>query len=72
MSNANMVYEVNGEKLNTTQLREKIKEVIGDKKLYISEIEAALNLPPKKLQNVIPTMAANYIDRKSTRLNSSH
>lgn len=61
MSNANMVYEVNGEKLNTTQLREKIKEVIGDKKLYISEIEAALNLPPKKLQNVIPTMAANYI-----------
>lgn len=61
MANANMVYEVNGEQLNTTQLREKIKQAIGDKRLTVSEIEEALNLPPKKLQNVISTMSANYI-----------
>ena len=61
MANSNMIYEVNGEQLNTTQLREKIKEAIGDKRLTVSEIEAALNLPPKRLQNVISTMSANHI-----------
>ena len=61
MANSNMIYEVNGEQLNTIQLREKIKEAIGDKRLTVSEIESALNLPPKRLQNVISTMSANHI-----------
>lgn len=57
-----MTYKVNGEELNTTQLRQKIIDVLGyNNRMTVREIEAALNLPEKKLQNVITTMSGSYL-----------
>jgi hypothetical protein len=60
-ANCQATYNVNGEILNTTQLRERIMKVIGDKKLTIREIEQALGFEPKKLMSIMTGMSANHI-----------
>ena len=61
VANCQATYNVNGEILNTTQLRERIMKVIGDKKLTIREIEQALGFEPKKLMSIMTGMSANHI-----------
>ena len=60
-ANCQATYNVHGEVLNTTQLRERIMEIIGDKKLTIREIEQALGFEPKKLMSIMTGMSANHI-----------
>ena len=61
-SNAQSTYVVNGETITTTQLRQKIIDVLGyNNRMTVSEIEQSLGLLPKKLQNVMSGMAGNYL-----------
>ena len=59
--NCKAVYYVNNEELNTTQLRQKIIDTIGDKKMTIREIEQKLGLKEKQLSNVMTGMAATHL-----------
>lgn len=60
-ANCKATYHVHGEVLNTTQLRQKIMDTIGDKKLTAREIESKLGLKEKSLSNIMSTMQANHI-----------
>lgn len=60
-ANCKATYNVHGEILNTTQLRERIIEIIGDKKLTIREIEVALGFQAKRLASIMTGMSANHI-----------
>jgi hypothetical protein len=60
-ANCQATYNVHGKILNTTQLRERIMEIIGDKKLTIREIEEALGFPHKRLMSIMTGMSANHI-----------
>lgn len=59
--NCKASYLVHGEVLNTTQLRQKIMDTIGDGKLTVREIESRLGLKDKSLSNIMVTMQANHI-----------
>jgi hypothetical protein len=60
-SNNQTIYELNGEKLTTHQLRQKIINLIGDSRMTIREIEAAFGFPEKKLVPIISGMASTHM-----------
>jgi hypothetical protein len=60
-SNNQTIYELNGEKLTTHQLRQKIIDLIGDGKMTIREMEAAFGFKEKKLVPIITGMASSHI-----------
>lgn len=60
-SNNQMIYEYEGKKLTTNELRQKIIDVIGDKKMNIREIENALGFEKKRLVSIVNGMAATHL-----------
>jgi len=61
VANCKATYNVHGEILNSSQLRQKIIDVLGDKRMSIREIEEKLGFPPKKLMSIMTGMQATHM-----------
>jgi len=60
-SNNQAVYEYKGTKITTHELRQKIINLLGDKRMNIREIESGLGFDEKKLVSIVGGMAATHM-----------